>query len=332
MKKIARFIRHHFVKIIVGLAALGLIATAILRLITPQEPDIKQAEFETASYNQQSVEFKQLSYAGSEVNIPRQLNVYQLQYLPNFFDNLVSNLVTQNQLKSVREGKIWASKEYSLNLSGQENSTIATLVVNTPPPVTEPISEQRAQQIALQFFEDFFPQQIAVNPLPAETKYFTGNYELTPVEPQEATTVQLYFNILPTTYPVYIQNQQTSPLFITVRSGFGVSKFVFHDIFYKVVDSQPKTTLSINQVLENINLNNKGAVIDVSELEAGSVNVQQIESGLFDQASVEYRLDPQQQIAYPFVRFVGRVNTAGKQDVPLMVVSPLVNTTSPAQL
>jgi hypothetical protein len=127
--------------------------------------------------------------------------------------------------------------------------------------------------------------------------------------------------------PIYIGHEATAPVTVVVNNLLAVHKVRFQTSFFEFAPSELKLPLvSLATALENINTNNEASIISAYDENVGSFTLDQIKSGELKTVILEYRVDLDAGLAYPFYRFAGELTNQDGQVIQAEIITPAVVT------
>ena len=322
MKAIPRWIYYT-----VGLAAIAIVLATLLRIFTPQTVEVPQSPFTQTNINNTSTVFTGVRYTGPAFTPPGQLTVARASLNEEAFTEIVSTLVTSLALEPVEtEPNTWQNPAYYLFLEEYDNRYI---LVNQSLSFVEPenhVNLTQAATTAEEFFTTHFPN-IAAKPQLSEVVYSTavGHYD-TVESPAEADVVQIPFAYTLDNLPIFYANRSEYPFILYVTGDNKVGKVFFYPQSLRYTSLSKNDTLTIDQAIANIN-RNQGAIVSFTQDEGSENVLAEIKSAKLTNVTMEYRLDPDSNILYPFYRFSGTAQNATNVTLAIELITPAVATT-----
>jgi len=120
-----------------------------------------------------------------------------------------------------------------------------------------------------------------------------------------------------------MEKNSVYPIKVMINADLKIQKLVFPTTMIDLKTIDQKSTISVNQAVKNIN-NNIGSIIysEVSWIDSGDIS--EITSGKMDRVQLEYRLDKEINLAYPFYRFYGTITN--KDNIPMKaeIITPAI--------
>lgn len=296
-----------------------LILSAIMRALTPKSPQVPSSQLNQGNTETNKRNYQQLEYVGQYPEKPTKMAIAQAQVL-NLKTQLISQLTTQFNLEQDDSNNLWLGDNYSFSL--QDNNHIILSKNYTNNSTERDQKTELALEEALKIAKDFVVKNLSqyqVKPFVKEALFLdnaASEYKQSSAErPQDekAKIIIIPFNYSLDGYPILYQDSHLPFVEILVEAGRGVTKATFNlrGASYQKIDEMP--VLSLDQVLLNITQKNRAQLISYDHTYAQEVTMDQIASGKLRTARIEYRLDEENKLIYPFYRFSGDfINTDGQ--------------------
>jgi hypothetical protein len=303
---------------------LVLIASAIFRILTPHSSPIPQTVSTRENYDGSFTSFSGVAYTGSEIEVPRSFEIHAVTPAVSV-DQLTSQLVAQLGLSPHPQiAHFYSNDLYTLAKSGAHDWT---LTLNTESDV-ESLNVPSAQAAATSFVEQYFPG-FTFQPLDADIEYLRNNgSHYDPSTPEQATAVYIPFAQVIDEIPIYQMNSSIAPVGVWVNGSNTVIKVTLTPPLYTTGESTAQlASISLEEAVRNIN-RSQGSIIQSTQDVFGPIELGEIVSANLSVAAVEYRIDPELQIAYPFYRFTGTALNMNNTRMEVQIITPAVATTT----
>lgn len=300
-------------------AAIGLLIATVFRLLTPHSPTIPASEVITTNTDGSRTVFSNVSYTGSELNVPPQLDIgaYEANEIP-----LVSRLTQDYQLQSASTTfKVWRGPEYTLTYSSQIDQYTLSLNQLTETDETKTINPEFAQALATDFVQKYLPE--AGVELITDQIVFSIDEDDTAVDPTKAHMAFFPFSYALSGYPVVMGASNLLPVGITVDQNNQLTKVVFTPALLRISPVGKKSTLSLSQAVKNIN-NGQASITSAFQTEFKEIKLASITEGTLSSATLQYRLDPEHKLVYPFYIFKGTVKNDQNVELEVQISTPAV--------
>lgn len=303
--------------------AIALIVSAILNIMTPNE--VNKTPLTTTNYDQTTSEFSNLTYTGSPIDIPSNFNIAQAS-ISDHKEELKNKLIQQFDLKQVQAFDVWTSAEWALTVDEENRFTLSSQEAALS--LIRKITLSQATTVAQKFLDKFLPQY-QVTSLPNQTEYFEGQYgDPAQTTSDKAQIIKVVFGYAIDQYPVFYKSSSDNfvEIFVDANGEIRKASFSTLDISLKEIDSKP--ALSPQVALQLVNQTNQAAIINTGYETPVELDLNTITSGKFDSVVIEYRVDPEQNLAYPFYRFNGFVTDSESQSLSAEIITPAIEVIS----
>jgi hypothetical protein len=320
-----QLLNHKWIKILVALAAAGILISAILQLLTP--PESAPTPTSLVESDPQTQRFEKITFIGPAPAVPSKLEVYKLNSFKQSQSVLDQVVQTFNLELSPHFDYTWVGEEYGLSFIPEENrytlsrNTGLTSVESQTGTLT--LTEVRNQ--ARSFVEQFvqFPPEIRLST--HREQYYSGIYQLVPVENYaEADVVGLDFTLSINDHPVFFATSAQAPFGVLITPNGTITKFEWQPLSFTVEKLKMAESLSLEQALSNINQKNQATIIDAYRQTAGGLDLSQIKEANMRSAVIEYRSDETSGVLYPFYRLTGSAVDADGQSMVLEIITPAI--------
>jgi hypothetical protein len=317
-------LKSKWVLICLALIVVGYLITMILRVLTPQATKLPASELQVTNLQDTVTSFNNISYEGDQPTLPTEFEIKRAA-LSRIDAALHGELVKAFELTQKPGTEIFEGPTYHLS---QSDPQAWVLSINGGVPIPIVVDVPRAVQVAVDFAGENLPQ-LSATPYQSAFEYFFADFiHLDDSTQAEANMVSIPFATTVGPYPVFLENQDVFPVIYFVSSRYQVEKVVFNPLQLQLGETTMSSPpLSIEEAIENIN-NDKGAIIRAGQQKFGELNLTEITEAKLTKVSVEYRVDQELGLAYPFYRFSGTAENAAGFELDVDIVTPAVATRS----
>ena len=313
---------HHWWKYLLSFAVLGTLVAVIVRSITPDTVPlpVSTTKFATTNLDGSSSQFDNITYTGGQPEIPNALPIAQLsqaalspeQQVKPFIDRF--GLTPHSQVT-----ESWISDSFAL--SKRYNSAGYELFnLQLSPTEKQGMQTDKAIEAAQSFLEN----TLKIASVSAQTPEYLRHVETDePTTNANAEAARIPFTYTINSLPVFYGKEYQNPYEVFVSADYQIIKVIFQPIFpnYTIIDQAP--TISVRQAVQQIN-NNVGSLVYVSANPGGELSLASFRSGELKSASVEYRIDDNSHLMYPFYKFTGILVNDQGVNVGVEVITPAV--------
>ncbi|MBU2543343.1 hypothetical protein KJ707_02175 [Patescibacteria group bacterium] len=305
--------------------AIALIVSAVLNVLTPKEK-INQTPLTTTNYDQTTSKFSNLSYTGSAIEVPANLDIAQATII-NYEKKLRADLIKQFSLKQIQSFDVWTSEDWALTIEANSGRFILsnqeTIQVSGGT-----IALSHATAISQKFLDEYLPQY-QVTPLAKQVEYFEGQYgDPAKTTANKAQIIKVAFGYEINNYPVFYKNNVDNFIEVYVDVNEKIRKVSFSTVDISLKNVGAKPALSPQTALQLANQTNQAAIINTGYQTPVKLDLSNIKSGEFSSVSIEYRVDPEQNLVYPFYRFIGSITDTKDQSFPAELITPAIEIVS----
>jgi len=301
-----------------------LIISAILNILTPEE-QVASTPLINTNYDQTRSQFSNLTYTGPAIEVPNNFSVTQVR-ITDYKQEIKPKLIDQLGLKEIKDYDIWTNEDWGLTIDEDTNRLSVSSQAFTPS-LSKKITYSEATVVAQEFLQRYLPQY-QVTPIPGQAEYFEGQFG----DPAKTTThqakiIKIAFGYTIDNYPIFYKNNIDNFVEIYVDSNKNIRKASFstNDVSLEKTDTKP--SLSPQLALELANQTNKAAIINTGYESPVVLDFSNIISGEFNSVLIEYRVDPEQNLAYPFYHFSGTLVDDQNQPFSGEIITPAIETT-----
>ena len=306
--------KKYWLRYLILLAAIGIVLSFILRLLTPSPTIISKTDFITTNKSGDSTKFSKITYVGPPyTEVPEKLSLLTIQPNSTSLEYVKNTIIEQYDLLFTV-------------LCVSENDDEYVFSSNYASPTQIVASLPQAINTSQQFIAKIFPN-VQFSVLDEQVKYFGGSFQVNEVKPKEANIVEIPFAYSFDNIPVYLNHKSGSALRIMVNGLYEIQKVIFQpDILLLIPTEKTIGIISVETALENINNHNEASVVSAFEINTGIFTLEEVREGTLTSVSLEYRADLKTGFAYPFYRFVGELINQTGQVIQAEIITPAVPT------
>ncbi len=320
LKKIEK---HQWLKYLLFFSFIGVMISSIFYVLTPKSKQIPQTSFVQTNSNLSSSQFDQIFFSGEKPDLPQAFQIFKVNYLEQNAASLAQELIAQYNLQQVNQDlEIYQNNNYSLARHKGKNEY--TFVRETSPDLETTITQQEALNTAQAFLNSNL--HLDLRPIKKDIKFFQGVFHLEETTPDKANYISIPYSYQLNSYPVLLANKNDYPFTIMISPDLKIQKFVFENLIADFSQIYTQKPLSIDRALANINDHNQGSIISyyLDQQIPQELSLAQIKAGELNSVKIEYRVDPELQIAYPFYRFSGKLTNQEDIDINAQIITPAI--------
>jgi hypothetical protein len=302
-------------------AIVGMVIITIVALMTsqPKTPpvsppeDMADDDFQTTP-GASTREPLNLNYIGERNITVSRAGVYQVgktsQTQMRATVNMIETLVDRYSLESIYDEEdvaTYTSDSHTLSVNLPENSI--NFSRNEPAETETAIDQNKALTAANDFLKIILPEQ-DLSPITENIEYFKGGYHLEPSTKISASIVVIPFSYTLEGIPLYSDTEPDPFATIMVNSNLQVQKASIQTLLTVPEKMYPAEIITIDDALNNITHSQDGKIASFVETEQplfSEPNLNRIKQGTLKTVQLEYRVDAQKNLIYPFYRFEGEL-------------------------
>ncbi|MGD9129671.1 MAG: hypothetical protein PVJ09_04255 [Candidatus Woesebacteria bacterium] len=307
------------------IAAIVTIVSVIIRILTPGYKKVPETEFISTNRYGSTSKLSNIIFNGdrSQLAVPAELALAQAQNTETTASYVEEQLTDQFSL-TLLEGtdNIWQGSLYSLSKNNQQY----VLVSNQEAPIGKTLNKEQAISTASTLLNNFFPN-LGLVALEKEISFFKAGFHLEESSEADAEIMEIPFTYKLNGIPVFYAHSEDFPFKVMLNSNYQIQKLTFQPFFVNLTISAKAKSISIDQAIENIN-QNKASIVFAYYEGHGSLSLEEIASGMLTQVSLEYRIDDELKIAYPFYRFKGTLINNKGDELRAELITPAVQTSA----
>ena len=322
--------------LIIGLVLVevALIAAAIFRILTPPQVEIPKSIFNTSNFDNSSTTFSEVRFVGTALQPPATLDVARVTQTLSH-EIIINQLTTKfNLLEQASPQALWKNDAgYSLRHNSYNNLYRFFYPTNSTTPTATSLNEEQLQTAAREILSETLGidtsslivqiEKIEYLERAAET------YDTVPFEKADQAVIPFIYALdgLPIQF-----DKLVDPTFDVGIRKDGKPQFVFfYPQFISFETISEKNTISVSNAVENLN-KNIGSIIYFryqDESKIGALDLSTAKNVVLKSVILEYRVDPQNNLIYPFYSFSGTGTDNNNNQLELVVITPAVATTTP---
>ncbi len=307
-----------FQKLIIALIII--IILIIINQKIQKNKSLPKSTFFDKNQEEISQQISNIIYLGSNFSFSDKMETFSLSTNPH---NDLIKLFTQKykMIKSPDAENLYLNDEYFFNFD-QNLGEYYTLSVHQPPNILPiGLDSEQAIIVANQIITSFFPQSQLV-PQKNDLVFLSGELMLGQTTKDKASFIQIPYTCQLNQSPLFYQKISQLPFLITLSSDYKLIKLEFSPLFFNFKINQILNTLSLNEVLDNINKNRKAIIIDAFNEENIPIESNKIISGQLLSAKLEYRIDDSNNLAFPVFRFEGNFKNNLNEEFKGTLITP----------
>jgi len=313
---------------LIVIAVVLLVIAAIIQIYTPKTLVVPQTSFVSTNSNNTIPNLRKVSYTGPTPDFPNQFSIFSASLVVSETQMIQDLSAKYGLLRVNPTSNIWTNGALSLFKDTSANHFVLTLkdLRNESLPIVNPTT---SEQVATSYLRETFPQ-IQLRPLMDQATYFVLALEIeSNTSSDKATGMNIPFTqVLETEeFPVIFEKADQPLFFVTMDGNNTVRLVTFYSQFQNYVKVDTKAPISVEQALDQIQ-NGVGSILSASTVEVNRVKMSDLTSAILTAVTVEYRLDPQSSLLYPFYKFSGTATSANNVAADIQVITPAIQTGS----
>jgi hypothetical protein len=311
-------------------AAVILVISAILRILTPPTKPIPQTKLEsTHVIKDLRTIFQGVEYVGDDIEVPKTFSIARVTSETLKADAVRDQIISEYNLKKQgTTGNLWAGNTYSFSYdpSSQQYALTSNFFPDFSASSAGTLSKEQAVRVATGFIEKYLQSSSKTETKPELLQFYSGDADLERSSEQEASWIMVPFSYFIDGYPVLFKNVPALPFSVLIDKDYRVKRFDFFPFFINYTVFQKSKSLSVEQAIKNIN-NQKASVTSISNQQEGPLDLENIRSGKMRGGYIEYHYDESSKLIYPFYHFVGELTDAANRKYTVDVITPAIETT-----
>lgn len=313
---------NKWVKYLVAFSLVGFLVTLVLRSLTPQEVILPKTDFISKNIHDKKTTFSKITYSGSPLETPEKLLVLSVVENPLMIETVKDSLIKRFGLTQNKNLKtIWSGENHGLSYN--EVADQYTFYKVAPVKQAVVTDTNRAIQVAEDFIKSNFTN-IQTTIIQSDIKYLEGEIEMEETTQNQASAVMVPFTYSMGAVPIFTKQNPTPLFLVTVNSAYEVQEITFHPDFFQIAPTENWVKIiSLEEAVANIN-KNEATIIDYYREDSSFFDINIMESGDLTEVKLEYRVDPEQKVAYPFYRFTGKLFPTDGKEITAEIMTPAV--------
>lgn len=318
-----------WIKLLLIGATITIVITIVLQLLTPKTPTpiIVQSTASKKNIDGSFSSFSGLNYTGQlPTSSPKTLPLVSLRLSDEVIQNIKNKLVsTYNLEKNPELTETWISDAYLLNRNTNSAEYIFDQIAAYEPIENAPALDTTSARSTAENFITQTLQLTGLTLLDNKTIYYKmegPHYDQTTAP--LADLVELNYSWTIEGIPVYLPNKYQASIKFLIDTENNIKKLSFP---LSIPSFEPATTsvplISIPAAMQQLNSGN-GSVLAADLLDANSFDVTEVISGNFNRVSLEYRVDPDLNLAVPYYRFEGLIKNKQGATYQAQLITPAV--------
>ncbi|MFZ5376304.1 MAG: hypothetical protein ACOZAN_01385 [Patescibacteria group bacterium] len=221
---------------------------------------------------------------------------------------------------------IWNGQTHTISTDIQKNQL--RLEKNSPSIKKESrkLNEETAIISAREFVNKYFSSSIFIE-IKTNIEYFLNSNQMQETTKSSAEIIRIPFSYVLDGIPVFFDKSTGFPILITVHQDYEITKATLtpYLVSFEKIGEQP--TISIEQAIGVISSNSdRAAIIFADTTDLSNFSISELSSVIFSDVKLEYRIDDQQKIVYPYYRFSGRATNEKEVEMEIIVITPAFET------
>lgn len=307
----------------IGVLAIIFIIAVVIRVLLPPEPTVPVSTLSTTNRDGSTTTYGSITFTGQLFSLPNKLPVYSV-----ITTDPISTTKTLTQRLNVLTTQtvgVWENEAYLLVQDPYTN--LITLLVKNKPETSSAVSSSADAVVVAQNFlnelglNNYVPLTNLVTEQPFEAEQEYGNSGLA-----NASTETVYavpFSVEVAGYPLYLGDSRSLPLRVMVEKSGAINTMLFEPTIPALNEIGPKTILTSQQSLENLKQGAGSIITANSDSNVSTLSLSRLDQLTLTTLELEYRVDIEQQLAYPFFRFTGTA-VQGNRQITVEVITPAV--------
>ncbi|MEA2056395.1 MAG: hypothetical protein U9O78_01600 [Patescibacteria group bacterium] len=307
------------------LAGLGVLVTTIIKVITPNRSSPPTPNIVDGSKKDMDSDevFSNIVYEGPSLAIDRSLKIYQPKQTSITQGNIKEILLETYKLESHKSAKnVWVGPDYSLHKpeGKSEYQLSSTSSISSVTKIRPLAAINEAEKIINSLFGNY-----KLTPFEKNVEYFKGSYHLEPSSEEETQWVSVPFtHLIENRYPVYYEKNIAAIVEVLIGPKYTLQKATFSFPLLEFEQKYEKSTLSVENAVQNINNNNQTTIVTALTSQAGQLDLSKIKSGKLEECQLEYRFDASTGLLYPFYRFKGELINQNNKKIFAQIITPAI--------
>ncbi|MBI2309549.1 hypothetical protein HYU89_01500 [Candidatus Collierbacteria bacterium] len=325
LNQLLRLLQTHWLLTVLGLVIILIPIIILIRGQRPPRVTVPPPEI-TGQVPNKAV--RSITYTGQQLILPKTMVVYRNTASELSLMNLVKRIATSRNLPpSPNSSTLWVSGETGEYVHLDQAHGVVTYGQNLPPEDAPAPQTDRARQLAQQWVKDTL--SLTVRPDEKNIKYFAvSGSQLVPVDPGSAEVIEIPLNLTIGQYPVMIGNAAIPVATVSVGRNHTINRAILKPFALTPMSASELPTIDLSTIVKN--LTDKAEIISIMPEAPIDTNAHPPTEITLTEVQIQYRLDPNTNLIYPYVAFTGTAKLQGESvTADVNVISPVVNTAAP---
>lgn len=307
------FFRSRF--FIIGLSILTVIfiTAVVIRILLPPEPSVPLSTLSSTNSDGSTTTFGSVTLTAQLFSMPNSLPIYEVTLSDTV--STTNTLVQSLNLTAAQTPGVWESETYLL-VQDQYSKQLTLLLKNQLETTAPTTTSEAATTVAQQFISELglnnyipLPALVKEQPFEAEQEYGSSGLANATSE----TIFAVPFSVDVSGYPLYLNASRNVPLKVMVEKSGAVNTVLFEPNIPIMKQLGLKTLLSPQEAVEGLTQGRGSIITASSESNVTELSLASITQLNLSEVILEYRVDSELQLAYPFFRFSGSATQADRQ-------------------
>ncbi len=315
---------------ILSLLAILLIVGAIIRVLTPPEPQLPITPFQTTNTDGSTTTFLSVQYTGPTFT-PQQtsLPILSVTKLSTTEQSVVDQIISRFSLQK-KDGVdgVWENPNGTILVKNVYKNQYS-LFISVPTEENEQEAQKaEAQQLisaAQKILQTTFPE-LTLTTQEKLIASFEGGTDPEPTSFDKGFYFQIPFYQGISGVPVILDKSSGYPFTVTVDKNGSIRSVVFVPIFLETQSLGEKKIIPLETALENIKKGNAAIVEATFINDPETLNLNSFTNVSLDSVQLQYRYNPDIEIISPYFLFVGEGSTGQNQLMKVQIITPAVLT------
>lgn len=293
----------------------------MLRVLTPQ-PGVPPTKISATNFDQSNSNFSNLKYEGENIHIPDSLGIYEVSS-QNHKEELIARFIEEFGLQPTKSPNVWVGKNWALTINNSSGRYhLSNQLFNNN--LDKNITYQNGVEVAQKFLEKYF-NELNFSPIPEETEYFEGQHgDPAKTTSRKAKIIKLAFGYTIESFPVFYQSNSENFIEVYINSDKDILKVSFSPNTSSFNKIGATKTLTPTHSIQVANQTNRASIINTGYDSPIIIDFKNILEGSLRRVMVEYRIDTESKLAYPFYRFEGVLTDNNNQVFDAEIIAPAI--------
>lgn len=319
--------KYWFVLTLGVLFMLAIVGVALRYLIPTNPTTPPPALTQQGNPDNTNTEFLNLTFSGSAPAAPEKMWVAKvLSFGKTNSQELLNSLINAYDLQqSPYVDTMWIGKTHSLeyDLENNEYRLSTRLSLDNPAPhLIEPSTVSQLVSRANTEAKKIFPT-IKLVSFPNKAQLLKGGLEFGPASQDDALYIGVPFGLSFYDTPVLLEYELDFPMVVYIDARGEVFRIVARPFSAEFEAKSQHFSLSVQEALQEIQRGNASIIESYSE-RTFTPKLDKVVRGEFTNATLEYRIDPNNNLLVPYYHFVGTLVNYDNDLFTADVITPAV--------